>query len=371
MVQNFAQFLRLFNGASRLYHGMVFFHEVSMLNYSKNSFLFALLLTCAGGALADDGATRAAKAGRSLIGQPAPGVSLTTLDGRRIELAKTYGKKPVFLKFWATWCSPCREQMPGFARLHQKYGKRIDIIAVNAGFSETESDVRSYVAKHRLAMPVAIDDGSLGRSLNLRVTPQHVLVGLDGRIRHVGHLQNAQLEEALDKALAEQPAPAIASALAGAHRAYRIGDRVGPISLTSTDGKPVALGNRGKPQALVFFSPWCESYLRETRPAISQACRRVREDSGRLARDGRVDWVGISAPLWATAGELAEYGKSHAVPMPLALDTSGNVFAAFGIRGIPSVVLLDAGGRVARVIGPADAGLEQALRSLGSGGHRP
>lgn len=339
-----------------------------MLNYSKTFVSLALLLACAGSALADDGATRAANAGRTLIGQPAPTVNLTTLDGRRIDLAKLYGKKPVFLKFWATWCSPCREQMPGFVQLHQKYGKRIDVIAVNAGFSETEAEVRSYVAKHRLAMPVAIDDGSLGRSLNLRVTPQHVLIGLDGRIRHVGHLQSEQLEQALDQALAEQAAPAsapaIAGALAGSRNVYRVGDRVGAISLTTTDGRQLALGAGGKPQALVFFSPWCESYLRETRPAISQACRRVREDTERLARDGKVDWVGISAPLWATAGELAEYGKSHSVPMPLALDTSGNVFAAFGIRGIPSVVLLDGGGRVARVVGPDDPRLEQALRTL-------
>lgn len=342
---------------------MAFFHEDPMLNHSKTFFLFALLLACVSPAQAEDGATRAAKAGRSLIGQPAPGASLTTLDGRRIDLARLYGKKPVLLKFWATWCAPCREQMPGFAKLHQKYGKRIDIVAVNAGFSETEADVRSYVAKHRLAMLVAIDDGSLGRSLNLRVTPQHVLVGVDGRIRHVGHLQDAQLDAALDKAIAETPAPSLAGALAGSARTYRVGDRVAPISLSTTDGKPVSVGAGGKPQALVFFSPWCESYLRETRPAISQACRRVREASERLARDGRADWVGISAPLWATAGELADYGKEHAVTMPLALDASGEVFAAFGVRAIPSVVLLDGDGRVARVVGPGEPGLEQALKA--------
>lgn len=334
-----------------------------MLN---KSFLLALILSFTQAVFADDGATRAASAGRPLLGQPAPAAKLSTLDGRRIELAKLYGKKPVFLKFWATWCGPCREQMPGFVQLHQKYGKKIDVIAVNAGFSETESEVRSYVARHRLAMPVAIDDGSLGRSLNLRVTPQHVLIGVDGRIRHIGHLQDGKLEEALDAAIAEQGAavPTIASALAGARKVLRVGDKVGAIPLTTVDGKALTLGRPGKPQALVFFSPWCESYLRETRPAISQACRRLREESERLAHDQRVQWIGISAPLWATAGELADYGKSHALRMPLALDTSGSVFAAFGIRGIPAVVLVGADGRVARVLGPDERNLELALRTV-------
>ena len=126
---------------------------------------------------ADDGAARAARAGQSLIGQSAPAAVLRTLDGGTIDLAAHYGRKPVYLKFWATWCVPCREQMPGFERIYRQYGKRIDVVAVNVGYSETEADVRAYRAQHGLTMPIALDDGSLGRRLNLRVTPQHVLIG--------------------------------------------------------------------------------------------------------------------------------------------------------------------------------------------------
>ncbi len=53
-------------------------------------------------------------AGAPLIGKYAPSITLKTIDGKSIDLAEFYGKKPVYLKFWATWCVPCRQQMPHF-----------------------------------------------------------------------------------------------------------------------------------------------------------------------------------------------------------------------------------------------------------------
>ena len=53
-------------------------------------------------------------AGRSLVGQPAPRLVLTTIDGAKIDLGELYGRKAAYLKFWATWCVPCREQDAAF-----------------------------------------------------------------------------------------------------------------------------------------------------------------------------------------------------------------------------------------------------------------
>ncbi|MFS2017252.1 hypothetical protein ACEN88_11815, partial [Massilia sp. CT11-108] len=75
---------------------------------------------------------------------------------------------------------------------------------------------------------------------------------------------------------------------------YYVQPLVGPIR--AAIGLPA--GAAGKPRALVFFSPWCETYLRETRPATAQACRRVREDATRLMKRGGVDWLAVAAPLW-------------------------------------------------------------------------
>src|SRR5882757_8210863 len=61
---------------------------------------------------------KAAAAGPHDVGALAPVMALKTLDGDTIDLAKLYGAKPVYLKFWATWCIPCREQMPKFKRIY-------------------------------------------------------------------------------------------------------------------------------------------------------------------------------------------------------------------------------------------------------------
>ncbi len=332
---------------------MTLIHFISALA----SALFACA-TCATCGAADDGATRAAHAGQPLIGQPAPAAVLRTLDGGTIDLATRYGRRPVYLKFWATWCAPCLQQMPGFERIHRQYGKRIDVIAVNAGFSDTEADVRAYRARHGLTMPIALDDGSLGRRLNLRVTPQHVLIGADGRIAYVGHLDDAALHAALDRAAQGRVAaqPVALAPQAQAARVFRVGDKVAGLDLPA--------GAAGKPRGLVFFSPWCETYLRETRPATARACRRVREDATRLMKRGGVDWLAVAAPLWTSTAELAAYAKAHPGTPRVALDRDGAAFAAFGIRAIPSVVLVDAEGRVARVLGPEERGLDAALRAV-------
>ena len=326
----------------------------------------ALLLgvPCAAG---EDGAARAARAGQPLIGQPAPAAILRTLDGRTIDLAARYGRKPVYLKFWATWCAPCLQQMPGFERIYRQYGKRIDVIAVNTGFGDTDADVRIYRARHGLTMPIALDDGRLGRRLNLRVTPQHVLIGVDGRIAYVGHLDDAALHAALERVAAESPAGAPPVALApqaSAPRVFRVGDKVEGIALTTLDDTPVPVGTPGRPRALVFFSPWCESYLRASRPATSRACGRVRAEATRLSKQGGVDWLAVAAPLWTSPAELADYGKAHPGTPRLALDRDGAAFAAFGIRAIPSVVLLDAAGRVARVLGPDERDVAAAVTAV-------
>ncbi|MDC0668649.1 TlpA disulfide reductase family protein [Nannocystis radixulma] len=310
----------------------------------------------------DDGEQRAVAAGTGLIGRPAPAITLTTIDGQPIDLARLIGKKPVYLKFWATWCVPCREQMPGFAEIHTKMADRIEVIAVNTGFTDDEAAVRAFRQEFGLKMPVVIDDGRLAEAFNLRVTPQHVLIGRDGRIAHIGHLADARLDEALRAALADDgQAPAANPTATGPDaRPLAPGDLVRDLSLTA-DGKAVSLGGVGKPSALVFFAPWCESYLAESRPATATACRRVREQVEALAAKGDVHWLGVSSNLWTSERELDDYRTTTGTKFPLALDTSGAVFRAFGVREIPAVAVLDAAGRLVRVLGPQDQDIAAAL----------
>lgn len=313
-----------------------------------------------------DGEWRARSAGASLIGQRAPEIVLHTIDGKTIDLKKRYGNKPVYLKFWATWCVPCREQMPGLSKIYRKYGKQIEVVAVNAGFSDDPSAVRSYSKQHRLDMPIVVDDGTLAQMLNLRVTPMHVVISRDGRIVHYGHLDDQRLESALNLVISDRPeilAPKAASGLPPAP-AIGIGQSAQGIVINTAAGESIDLGARsaGKPKAVVFFATWCESYLEQSRPAVSAACRRVRSSVDKLARTGNIHWIGVASGIWTTEGDLQDYQRSMHTSLPLALDKNGELFGRFGIRQIPSIVLIDGEGRVSRVLGPNERDLERALR---------
>src|SRR6266581_3398122 len=166
------------------------------------------ILVCASANAQVTGQQRAEAAGHDLVGSPAPRMVLKTIDGQIIDLGRLYGKKAVYLKFWATWCVPCRQQMPHFERTYESAGSDLAVIAVNAGFNDSIDDVRTYRKQLGIKMPIVIDDGTLGAALNLRVTPQHVVIGRDGRIQYVGHLANDQLDAAVQAA---RKAPASAA----------------------------------------------------------------------------------------------------------------------------------------------------------------
>lgn len=133
--------------------------------------LLALTPLGAAGVLAaaasPSGTQRATEAGRSLIGTPAPPLVMTTIDGQRIELGRLYGHQAVYLKFWATWCVPCREQMPHLECTFRSAGPDLAVIAINAGFNDTLEDVRAYRRDMHLSVPIVLDDGRLGEAFNL------------------------------------------------------------------------------------------------------------------------------------------------------------------------------------------------------------
>lgn len=318
-------------------------------------------------AAVDPGEQRAAAAGAHTLGNPGPAIALTTIDGDTIDLGKLYGARPVYLKFWATWCIPCREQMPGFERIYETLGDRMAVIAVNTGFDDDAGAVRAFRERFGLRMPIVVDDGRLAAALDLQVTPQHVVIGRDARIAYVGHQDGERLDRAIREVLA-QPAPlgpATGQAVA-IRAALRPGDLVQGLTATTIDGAAVPLGasRDGRPRGLVLFSAWCESYLKDSRPETSQACRRVREAVDQLAARGDVDWLGIAHGLWTSADDVTRYRAKTGTRIPLALDADGALFRAFGVHQMPTVVLLAPDGRVARVVGPDDRDLAGAVRAV-------
>jgi peroxiredoxin len=306
-------------------------------------------------AAAAGGQEMALQAGQDLIGKPAPPLVLKTIDGDTIDLGRVYGKQAVYLKFWATWCVPCREQMPHFERTFEAAGPDLAVIAIDTGFNDSLDEVLQYRERLHIRMPIVLDDGAAGAAFNLRVTPQHVVIGRDGRIQYVGHLADAQLDAAL---LAARTARSDATPVAGAapHGSapvlvrYKPGDALPKWSPKTIDGMrvPLADPDTRRPTLLIFLSPWCESYLATTRPALSKNCRLMREQVDALSAETSIRWLGIASGLWATEADLADYRKEHGVRIPLALDNSGELFRAFDVMQVPTALLIGPDGRLVR-----------------------
>ena len=325
------------------------------------------------------GQQRAQTAGRAILGAPAPRLTLKTIDGDVIDLGALYGKKVVYLKFWATWCVPCRQQMPHFEHVYETAGSDVAVIAIDVGFNDSINAIRTYRKKLGITMPIVFDDGSLGAAFHLRVTPTHIIIGRDGRIQYVGHLADNELDTALAAARAAAPqgsrpteagTPQTVSLPNSDPPPIAVGDVLPKQSLRTLDGQRFEFQRIAAPHkmtVLVFLSPWCESYLATTRPEVSANCRKMRAQFTDLGNDPRVRWLGIASGLWANTADLRQYRRKNEVTIPLTLDSSGELFRAFRVNDVPTVLIADANGRIVRRIEGNAAEDDGALRKAVDG----
>jgi peroxiredoxin len=116
-------------------------------------------------------------------GGTTPALELTDAEGKLHRLAD-YRGRAVLVNFWATWCEPCREEMPSMERLRGALqGKPFVVLAVNVG--EGPRAARAFGEKMGLGFPLLLDpDGKTTRAWNARVLPASFVVGPDGRIRY-------------------------------------------------------------------------------------------------------------------------------------------------------------------------------------------
>jgi peroxiredoxin len=118
--------------------------------------LVALVATLApGGAVAED-PVAALSLIRPKPAKDAPDFRVQTLDGHILRLADFKGKV-VFLNFWATWCEPCREEMPSMERLHRAYKDRGVVVLAISLDSQGASVVKPFVKKFALTFQVGLD----------------------------------------------------------------------------------------------------------------------------------------------------------------------------------------------------------------------
>jgi cytochrome c biogenesis protein CcmG, thiol:disulfide interchange protein DsbE len=126
------------------------------------------------------------------IGKPVPAYSAVTLDGRAVSLADLRGR-PVLLNIWATWCRPCRDEMPYLQSLYEEHkASGFEIIGVSIDTDGEEQTVRDYATRLGVTYPVWFDPDQRVSNVFLAVgVPASYLIGRDGTLlwRRIGMIR--------------------------------------------------------------------------------------------------------------------------------------------------------------------------------------
>lgn len=132
------------------------------------------------------------------VGQKAPNFKLANLQGKQVSLSN-YKGQGVVLNFWATWCGPCRQELPDFQKEHRT-GKKFKVVTVN--LRENKKTVQDFMKRGKYTFPVLLDSkGTVSKSYGVKAVPTTIFIDKNGIVREVvvGTLTGAQLRQKIRK----------------------------------------------------------------------------------------------------------------------------------------------------------------------------
>lgn len=144
-----------------------------------------------------------ASAGVPRAGQPAPPFTLPrAAGGGTFSLASLRGK-PVYLNFFASWCSPCAEETPWLVNFYNEYRSR-GLVTIGVDELEDAKKALAFARQHGVTYPVGHDDdGAMGKDYGVIAMPVHVFIDRQGRVStfRLGEMTSAEIETAIKKIL--------------------------------------------------------------------------------------------------------------------------------------------------------------------------
>lgn len=153
------------------------------------------------------GSTTGGKIPAPQAGFLAPDFTLETLSRETVTLSSLRGKV-VLLNLWASWCPPCRAEMPAMQRVWEEYRSQgVVVLAVNSTVQDTLADAQRFVSDYGLTFPIALDrSGEVTRLYRVSSLPTSFFIGADGVIREVvigGPMAEALLRSRIEQLLQE------------------------------------------------------------------------------------------------------------------------------------------------------------------------
>lgn len=307
------------------------------------------------------------------VNSPAPAFAAKVMGGGELRLADHVGKV-VLLEFWSIFCKSCLQEMPSVKELHKRYKDRgFEVVSVNTD-AFTDARVMQVLQKAGLNFdyPVVRDiRREVSEAYNVQILPVTVVIDRNGWIRlyQEGYApgEEVRFAKAIEKCLdAEQKDDVTLAPRGGVTRFAPKGANALAENTAKADthsrktlkGREVKIGD--KPAALFFWSLYCQP-CRDELPEIDKF-------RAEWAEKG-VDFIAINVDSAKLSDRvlkfLAPYPDFDCVNDEFS-DSTPNLSKAYGIEETPSVVLLDATGRVSFVSrGDTDlAGLGTKIRSL-------
>jgi thiol-disulfide isomerase/thioredoxin len=258
---------------------------------------------------------------------------LNLLSGDAISLDTLRAGKPVYLKFWASWCKPCIQEMPHLQHSYAEYSDKIQVVAVNIDINETRQDINKVIDRFSLTAPIALDsDGMLAKAYNFIGTPYHILINKQGEVVHKSYKADETLDRRM-RILAKE----------------NIND-LPQVSLLDGEGNKTSFDDGFRDNTvLLFTATWCDWYLADTRPQMSEACIQGQKNVSQIyALSPELPIQGIVSHLWTGSKELKEYTEKYAVGYPVGIDETGDMFFAFGVKQFPTMIIMKDGVEVYR-----------------------
>ncbi|MDQ3461034.1 MAG: redoxin domain-containing protein [Deinococcota bacterium] len=280
-----------------------------------------------------------------LVGSAAPDFRLTDLGGSSLSLSELRAAgKPVLLLFTDPHCGPCNALLPQFGRWQDEHAGRLNLVLISRG---TAADNLAKAAEHKLSTVLLQRDFEVAEALHVKGTPSAILIRADGTVGSpvAGGVQ--AITELVAK-IAPAPSPREQLPAAAKPAEPRLGQPAPDVILADSEGRPVRLTDfRGRDTLLLFWNSGCGF------------CQRMLEDLRRWERDMP---AGAPRLLLLTPDRT---GETTGLRAPILLDEGFAAGRAFGVRGTPSAILIDAEGKVAsKVAVGAAAVLELARQGL-------
>ena len=137
------------------------------------------------------------------IGAKPRAVTVADLDGKPVPLAQLIGNKPALIEFWATWCPRCQALEPRLKAAYERYGKRVNFIAVAVAVNETPASVRHHLAERPMPFPFVWDSGGNAvRAFQAPTTSYIVILDRAGKVAYTGVGEDQDIDQALSHATA-------------------------------------------------------------------------------------------------------------------------------------------------------------------------